>query len=218
MLSTNTRDVLLFAGQGSNQHLADPASVDGLKELLGEEQRLAFDSFLCQCRDAFQGEFNSTTPEEKSILEGEVRHAFNEPEALLVPPQSFQFHPIFEALTLYNRQVLELMLFQTQHSNHHVAEAAGICTGVLPAVIAASFLSYDSEDFVKSAVEGFRLAFWIGLRASLFCRHASGESWKNIPCVLGVFGISVEELEAKLASYTAQQRVSKLAHFNEKGY
>ncbi|KAK0615280.1 hypothetical protein B0T17DRAFT_647009 [Bombardia bombarda] len=91
------------------------------------------------------------------------------------------------------------MLYQGQKDPSQAPiETAGICTGVLPAILAASFSSYHSAQFQKAAVNGFRLAFWIGFRVSLFCRSAAGEMWQDHAWALSVFGISAEELEAKL--------------------
>lgn len=203
----NTRDVLIFASQGSSHHLTKPESSDGLRELLGEDEELAFDSFLNQCQKVFRTEIDSASPEEQSVLGVEARHTFTDPRAFIVPPKSFQSHPVFETITLYVRQVLELLLFESQKGGHHIIETAGICTGVLPAILAAAFSSYGSPDFIQAAVECFRLAFWIGLRAALFCRHASPELLNADPCVLSIFGVSAQKLEEKLADYSKDQSV-----------
>ncbi|KAH9894572.1 thiolase-like protein [Xylariomycetidae sp. FL2044] len=152
VVGDNSRDILVFSGQGSNQHLSDPRSATKLREILSEDQRSTYTSFLHQCRDAFQAEFESASHDEKSTLGRDVQLVFNDSNLLLIPPQSLQSHPVLEAISLYTRQVLELLVYQSRWGNHHLVEASGICTGVLPAALAASFVSYDSPDFVRSAV------------------------------------------------------------------
>ncbi|UKZ53503.1 hypothetical protein TrVGV298_007295 [Trichoderma virens] len=83
-----------------------------------------------------------------------------------------------------NSRVLELMLFQSHNECKTVIEASGICTGILPAILAASFVSYSSPNFIASAVELFRLTFWIGLRASLPSRFPPNVEWQKTPCIL----------------------------------
>lgn len=195
MSVTPNRHVLLFAGQGSHQYLANPAHVRAMTEQLLDEHLEAFWDFLCQCREAFHIELESTSDEERSTLEGSLKDAFQDAESFLSPPEAFRSHPVVETLSLYTHQVLELMLFQSHNECKTVIEASGICTGILPAILAASFVSYSSPNFIASAVELFRLAFWIGLRASLLSRPPPNIEWQKAPCLLSVFGISVEELE-----------------------
>ncbi|KAK7756912.1 polyketide beta-ketoacyl-synthase [Diatrype stigma] len=210
-MSTMTRDVLVFAAQGSSHHLSDHATVDRLIECLGEE-RDTFHLITQQCKDALYRELDSLTTEEKYNLGDAFYDSFKEPRSLLLPPQSISSHPVVETIALYLRQILELMLFASyQGRNHVLVETAGVCTGTFPAIIAGSFSSYNSEQFVEAVTESFRLAFWVGLRASLFCRRAAGESWKELPWVLSTFGVPVEEIREKLAKYNSLHGSCKAA-------
>lgn len=201
--STMTRDVLVFAAQGSSHHLSDHATVDRLIECLGEE-RSTFHLITQRCKDALYLEIDSLTLEERSILGDAFYDSFKEPRSLLLPPQSFSSHPVVETIALYLRQILELMLFASyQGRNHVLVETTGVCTGTFPAIIAGSFSSYNSDQFVEAVTESFRLAFWVGLRASIFCRRAAGESWKELPWVLSTFGLPVEEIKEKLSKYNS---------------
>jgi hypothetical protein len=211
MSSTTTRDVLVFAGQGSNQYLVSPATAQNLRELLGEEHDATFQLFLNQCRDALKEELASLTPEEQSFLGAEVVEAFSDSNSFLLPPSSFQSHALCETLNLYTYEILELLLVQCHQKNHHIVETSGICTGILPAILAASYTSYTSKDFLQAAVQGFRLAFWIGLRASLHCRRVSGEGWRETSSLLGVFGIKTEDVGEILQSYNRKVVSTHLA-------
>ncbi|RYP90821.1 hypothetical protein DL770_003082 [Monosporascus sp. CRB-9-2] len=179
MSPTATRDVLVFSAQGSSHHLSDNAKIDRLIEHLGEDGH-TFDLILGRCRDALYAELESLDAEEMSILGDGFQDAFREPKNLLLPPQFFQSHPILETITLYLRQILELMVYAScQNGNHLIVETSGVCTGVLPAIIASSFSSYTSDQFLDAVVESFRLAFWVGLRASLCSIFVDRVDWRG---------------------------------------
>ena len=199
--STVTRDVLVFAAQGSSHHLTDQPTVDKLIEFLGDDRDL-FHLILTRCRDALYVELENLEAEEKSILGRDFYDAFQDPSSLLLPPQSFGSHPVVETVALFLHQILELMLFASYHNGKHVvAETTGICTGILPAIIAGSFTTYSSDQYIQSVTESFRLAFWVALRTSMFCRRTAGESWMELPWCLSTFGLTAEEVEEKLAEY-----------------
>ncbi|KAL2163193.1 hypothetical protein VTH06DRAFT_5249 [Thermothelomyces fergusii] len=214
MAASYTRDILVFSGQGSKQHLVDAGAPDSLIGLLGEEQKEAYSTFLHGARDALVREHASARAD--GVSAGQVaavdEGAFEKTEYLLVPPARLQTHPIFETISLYVRQILELMLYQTQQLQqrrrrreaHVVSETTGICTGALAAILAAAFAAYDSDEFVRAAIEGARLAYWIGVRAaSLLEERGRQEEGSPSPssCVLGVFGVSEEKMDELLKEF-----------------
>lgn len=208
-MSPTGRDVLLFSGQGSNQHLANPQTVQGLLDLLNQENTQIFEGFLKSCRDAFHVEFAHAAPHEQRLLGHDLLQALDEPECLFIPPQQFQSHPIIETLSLYINQILELMLFQTHQNGHRVVEVAGVCTGTLPATLAGCFTSFVSDDFVAAAVQGFRLAFWIGLRATENAITTEVLGDIEATCVLGIFGSTLEVVQEILQSHPHGKHVSE---------
>ncbi|RYO74225.1 hypothetical protein DL763_010640 [Monosporascus cannonballus] len=128
MKPTATRDVLVFSAQGSTHHLSDHAKIDRLNEHLGEEKQ-TFDLILGRCRDALYAELESSDADEKSILGDGFQDAFQEPKNLLLPPQSFQSHPILETITLYLHQILELMVYASCRSGSHIiVETSALCS------------------------------------------------------------------------------------------
>lgn len=220
MSATYTRDILVFSGQGSKQHLVDAGAPDSLIALLGEKQKDAYSTFLRGAQDALLREYASTKTDPVSLgRDDQIEEAvFEKTENLLVPPSTLQSHPIFETVSLYMRQVLELMLYQTQQQEgraaHVVSETAGICTGSLGAILAAAFSSYDSDEFITTAIEGARLAFWIGARAASLLEERErleGPSGSS-SCVLGAFGVSEEKMEELLQGYAKESKVSAALH------
>lgn len=204
------RDVLIFPAQGSSQYLSDRDALNSLLANLGEQRHL-YEKFLKGCREELLGEFQALDDDERAALGDGFITSFPEPLSLLLPPQSAHSHPVAQTLALYLRQVLELVLYgYYAGENRVVVEVSGVCTGQLPAVLAGSFSTYTSDEFIQSATELFRVAFWIGLRASIYCWNIAGASWRESPWVLSVFGLSGEEVEEKLSKYAkAQDAVSR---------
>ncbi|KAK2598078.1 polyketide beta-ketoacyl-synthase [Conoideocrella luteorostrata] len=155
-----------LSGQGSSQHLTEFEATEALWESLREKQAIAFAQFVHASREALVEEAKNTTPAERCILGKQFQAFIDDAESLLKPSPPTHSRPVVETTSLYIRQVLELMAYQTQGSNAHVLETSGLCIGIPPAILAATFLSYDSQDLVLAAVGGVRLAFWIGLRGS----------------------------------------------------
>jgi hypothetical protein len=214
MADSHARDILVFAGQGSKQHLGNAGRApDSLREQLGQDQELAaiFSSFLDRARDVVRDEYSSNKADWSLGPAEEEEAFFEQSNNLLVPPPSLQLHPVFQTISLYTRHILALILYQSQRKTHHVVETTGVCTGVLPAILAAAFSSYASDAFVSAAVQGARLAFWIGVRAaSMYTEETPDDApdKNTCSCVLSVFGVSEEKMGELLKGYyTAENEV-----------
>lgn len=204
-MNTAPNDVLLFAGQGSKHHLSDRDSFNKLEKHLGQKKHL-LKLFLEQCQEAFRSEYDSLNPEEQEIL-GEDVHCFEDPELFLLPPKSFQSNPVIQSIALYVRQILELITYGSYDGiRPRVVEVTGVCTGVIPAALAAANPSYDSNEFLDSCIHGFRLVFWVGLRSAVFCRGMLGEHATDSAWVLCTFGWPSSEVEAALSKFQSQRQ------------
>lgn len=199
MVKTKTSsDVLLFAGQGSSAHLTTQTFID--LDNKPPELKALLDDFLQKCLTAFYAEFDALADDEKKIVGTGAKKDIDKPEALLTPPPLYQGSAVFESVTLYLHQLVDLILYKFQNGIEAVIETAGVCSGMLPAILAASFPSSISSQFIEYAVDGFRLAFWIGLRTSLFCHQASPDD-SHQPWALTVRGCSVEKLQDRVDEY-----------------
>ncbi|KND89106.1 putative sterigmatocystin biosynthesis polyketide synthase [Tolypocladium ophioglossoides CBS 100239] len=197
-------DILVFAGQGSDSHFSDRENLVKLRHRL-DGAREHFNAFLRGCRDAFHEAFESLHAEEKAVFEQDTAEHFRDPENLILPGPRFQSHPVFETTTLYVRQILELILYLQRHDKtSEPLEVTGVCTGILPAIIAAASPSYLSKPFINNAVDGFRVAFWIGLRVSIWCRTALADRWTCQPCLVTVFRLSPHVIAGFLESHNEQ--------------
>ncbi|GAP82674.1 putative polyketide synthase [Rosellinia necatrix] len=199
-------DILLFGGQGSKQHLSDRGAVAELERNLGEAKPL-FKLFLQQCLEAFYSECGNLTEKERTILGRDPSDFYENSEALLFPSEAIRSHPITETISLYIRQILELAVFAAQSDVYpRIIEVTGVCTGLIPAVLAASTLSYESEEFFGSALHGFRLAFYVGLRSVSVCYDLLDSQPQDSGWVLSTFGWPTGELEAALSEFRSQQQ------------
>ncbi|POR35294.1 Polyketide synthase [Tolypocladium paradoxum] len=197
-------DILVFAGQGSDSHFSDREKLAKLRHMLDGAQG-HFGMFLQGCRDAFHEAYESLHAEQKAIFEQDTAAHFRDPENLLQPGPGFQSHPVFETTTLYVRQILELMLYlQKRDKTSELLEVTGVCIGILPAIIAAASPSHLSKAFIITAVDGFRVAFWIGLRVSIWCRRALADRWTGQPCLVTVFKLSPNVIAGHLESHNNQ--------------
>ncbi|XXH03671.1 hypothetical protein Hte_010076 [Hypoxylon texense] len=182
-------DVLLFAGQGSKHHLSDRDSFNKWEKHLGQKKHL-LKSFLEQCQDAFRSEYDNLNPEERTILGEDVPCFFEDPELFLLPPKSFQSNPVIQSIALYARQILELIAYGSNDGiPPRVVEVTGVCTGVIPAALAAANSSYDSR-----------------LRSAVFCRGMLGDRATDSAWVLCTFGWPTSEVEAALAKFQSQRQ------------
>ncbi|KAI0437520.1 hypothetical protein F4803DRAFT_570691 [Xylaria telfairii] len=198
-------DILLFNGQGSKEHLSDRDTVVDLEKHLGEANSL-FQRFLQQCLDAFHIDCSNLTAKEQIVLGRDSSKFYENTEALLFPPEATRSHPIAETISLYIRQILELIVYSTQSKVHaRVIEVTGICTGLIPAVLAASTLSYESPEFLDSAVHGFRLCFWVGLRSASACHNLLGDGASGPAWVLSTFGWPTNKVQMALTEFSSQR-------------
>ncbi|KAJ8133352.1 hypothetical protein O1611_g271 [Lasiodiplodia mahajangana] len=198
-------DVLLFNGQGTKEHFFDQDTVAELKNHLGDAGS-SFELFLQQCLDAFYSECSDLNEKERMVLGCDPSKFYENPEALLFPPESIRSHPVAETISLYIRQILELVVYAAQSKVHpRIVEVTGVCTGLIPAVLAASTLSYESTEFLDSALHGFRLLFWIGLRSASACHDLNGDLAPHSTWVLSTFGWPIDELQTALTDFANDQ-------------
>lgn len=191
------KDIILFAGQGSTVLAFDKSSILSTSTIASR--------FVKSCHEAFLSDLESIPTEARSAVE-QTRKALTTPESLANPPPSLSADPIAQSVTLYVHQILDFISYTrsadpSQRAPLSPIETAGFCSGVLPAVIVALCPSPEADEFLETAVVGFRLAFWIGLRSALFCERVVDESSKHLPWSLTVRGLAAAEIERLLKEY-----------------
>ncbi|KAJ7634563.1 putative polyketide synthase [Roridomyces roridus] len=198
MSSLSNMDIPLFAGQGSSASTMARARTQALQDAQEAEGR----SLLRACFEAFHAELTSL---DSLDIDG---RDFDSPDSLLLN-HKYEGHPILSGTTLFLVHTLRYLRFVSEASGSKSpfadaltrvggAGILGFSSGILPAVVVAA--SGDLGSFIAHAVQGFRVAFWVGVRASMFRakslqQHASDE--ENAPwsfVVLGMGRVAAEEL------------------------
>ncbi|KAI4086904.1 MAG: hypothetical protein LQ344_007169 [Seirophora lacunosa] len=199
--TTKYHRVVLFGGQGSST-VFSAGTASASAEIIKRSTAAA--ALLSRCHLAFLEELadvDQHTPEGIGIEAG----SFNHVQHLLFPPSMYHQNGLIQATTLVLHQLLHY-LADIEDSNASftatfdlLLEASGLCSGLLPAVVVSC--SATPQDFVTNGVEAFRLAFWIGCRASVASQTTFRVLPGQLPASLAVAGLSVGELEEKLQVY-----------------
>ncbi|KAK8066684.1 Orsellinic acid synthase [Apiospora hydei] len=209
MAAFRDRYVLLFGGQGSSTIFSDTASTTVESDTRTSS---AANILLSRCHAAFLQEIRSLDERSQSQL-GIDLDLFAGPLALLKPATQYHSHAIIQATTIYLCQVLHY-LAEVEHMNvtfegffDQIQETAGFSSGLIPAAVASRSRTLD--DFVTTAVEGFRLAFWIACRTFLFGselekKQNTGDSAApEATASLVIRGFSADQVEYRLAQHYA---------------
>lgn len=183
--------IILFAGQGSNLSFDE-------RDILSKST--AATRFIEKCHKFLLAELQSLDPTEKLALE-RTTGLFSSPSSLINP--AVEDHPVVQGISLYVQQILSFFQYAKDPDVAHsrISESAGFCSGILPAVIVSLCPDPESADFLETAISGFRLAFWIGFRVSVYCKSLAGSNEKTSPWSLTIQGMSVSEVEELLTSY-----------------
>ncbi|KAL8961653.1 MAG: hypothetical protein Q9193_001821 [Seirophora villosa] len=197
--------VVLFGGQGSST-VFSAGTASASAEIIKRSTAAA--ALLSRCHLAFLEELadvDQNTPEGLGIEAGSFNHA----QHLLSPPSMYHQHGLILATTLVLHQLLHY-LADIEDSNASftatfdlLLEASGLCSGLLPAVVVSC--SATLQNFITNGVEAFRLAFWIGCRASVASQTTFRVLPGQLPASLAVAGLSVGELEEKLQVYNTMK-------------
>ncbi|KAJ3497537.1 hypothetical protein NLG97_g1826 [Lecanicillium saksenae] len=125
---------------------------------------------------------------------------FNEPETLIRPISKYHQNVVIQHTSLYLHHILAYIT--TSRELGTPIGAAGFCTGLLPAVVAATSQS-SIIALISQSHNFFQLALWIGIRSEQFrVNHLAGNSHNAnetalAPCSYVLEGVS-EEVAAEL--------------------
>ena len=201
---SNPRKVVLFGGQGS-QHLFSPQSAS--TAIADARSSSAAAILLSRCHAVFLEDLR-TIGSAKSKVFGDHSKLFVSPESLLCPDATFHDSPIIQSTTIALQQLLRYLSYATQSASSYadlwdqIQEAAGFCSGILPAAVVCA--SSSVEDYIEHAVQVFRLALWTGYRSAVYCEQLLGRPWKDLPWSLVTFGLDKDEVSARLENFKNQ--------------
>lgn len=194
---------LWFGGQGS-QELFSHSTVE--KASADARSSSAAISLTRRCFEAWKDEVQSLDPpaRTKHGLDG----VFTEPMDFFKLDMALHTHGVVQSTTICLYQLLRLLSVARTYSFGYsgflrdLSEVAGFCSGLLPAAVAAC--SSTENDLIDNGIEAFRLAFWIGVRSSIFSLGACGKLPPGTSYLLVVKNTSREEVQATIEHFNSQ--------------
>ncbi|KAI9672396.1 MAG: Type I Iterative PKS [Caeruleum heppii] len=201
MAQNGPEAIALFGGQGSLSLFSEKTSAVASSDAVSSA---AARLLLSSCHAAFLEEAVAASSDPTESVGVDVTH-FSRPDHLLKPDSNLQNNPVVQGTTLCLFQLLRYLSHVAASSSSfeyaadHLSEAAGFCSGVLPAAVVASCRT--ELEFVAAGVQAFRLAFWIGYRCAAYAEKTLGKQWNEIPWSLVVLGMRKEQLVQSLNDF-----------------
>lgn len=209
-MSPATLDIPIFAGQGTSG--ASAACTQALQDARSSSGT----TLLSACHEIFHNELASLPPDLLSLASIEISD-FESPESLLKAPGTrYERNPVISGTTLFLFQSLGYLSFiegsavaegsRTPFSDalKRTHSVLGFSSGILPACVAAS--SSDLISYISHSAQAYRLAFWVGIRAQIYCATVrddapgiginDGSPWSVV-----ILGVSKEEAEELLRPF-----------------
>ncbi|QPC71344.1 hypothetical protein HYE68_002096 [Fusarium pseudograminearum] len=209
------RRVVLFGGQGSRS-IFSPSTTSTAEQ--DAQSSTAGIILLSKCHVAFLREISSLDVQSRQILAIDPV-SFPTPRHLLQTADKYHTHPVLQATTIYLCQILRYLSHTLQQDDafeqcfERIEATAGFSSGILPAAVVACSSTID--EFVVSAVEGFRLAFWVAyysFRWSLLLAEQDGHNTsQDATMSLATRGLSRTQVEQVLYRMKAERGLQRMA-------
>ncbi|KAF9240177.1 putative polyketide synthase [Melanogaster broomeanus] len=204
--STKTIIVPLFSSQGSGRAMLEQANVQAVRDAAS-----AFGSLLLSsCLDAFLAELCVLSPEELD-QSGICPSDFSDPHSLLSPQPKYLKNRIVSGTFLFLAQVLRYQSYvQSTFTSHlsrdffqtnidHGVGVLGLSSGIYPACVVAA--SRNAFGYISTAVDVFRLVFWIEFRVLQFTRKMLREGPVDctLPWSVTCIGLTKADIQERIA-------------------
>ena len=197
---------LVLDGQG----LPAAISPQALQVALDDSKTPLGSAILLACYEAFTQEYNCLSSTERTACGIDLRH-ISTMEALLTLPKVYPSNAIVANTHLYLTQLLRFVAtslpgsFDSSNIPEEDAGILGFSTGMFAAVVIASGTSI--ANFIANAVEVYRSAFWLGLRAELYATATLGKSdiAPSSSWSLVTFGSSRKDIQAAVDRYNVER-------------
>ncbi|KAH0826248.1 putative polyketide synthase [Lanmaoa asiatica] len=214
MLTPDSNKIVLpvFAGQGTTRTSLRHAADQAIRDADSPTGSL----FLSSCLDVFLEELAALSPEELD-QSGICPSDFDGPRRLLTPDPKYVKNHIISANFLFLAQVMRYQSYvQTtsrsfldllKANTDHAAGVLGLSSGIFPACVVAA--SRNPLSYITTAVEIFRLVFWIGLRVSQFTRRLLKEKPVDptLPWSVVCFGLTKADVDQHIGRFEQKHRV-----------
>lgn len=197
-------DAFIFDGQGTAACTSSQTENIALRDA-----ELPLGSALLQaCFQAFTHEFASLSADDQACSGIDI-DAFKTPRALIEVPSRFRTHGIIANTNLYLIQLLRYLAnvdpssigAGVQDGSEILPSLVGFSTGMLAATVVATSDSIPS--FFVNAIETYKLAFWLGLRAQAYASSINGGEPVATPWSMVLFGSTREEIDDAVDAYNS---------------
>ena len=174
---------------------------------------------LDACFDAFHAELASLPASAEVVQQvGICANDFMHKSSLLCPErEEYLSNPVISGSTLLLLQVSKFLYYVEssaaprnnrldsllQHNAQYGVGVLGFSSGIIAATVVAA--SRTKLDFIRHAVEAYRLAFWIGVRSQLFrmsyTSNSTGIFQDFRPWALVIFALDRSAMQQALLSF-----------------
>ena len=192
--------IYLLGGQGT----AAVSSLQCVSTALQDAQQRSNQRLLDACQAAFVAEISSLSPEDLHKCSLDWVQSGQDVADILLVPSYLRTHPVFANVSLYIMHLLRLCtnvpLSDTAWQSTELGSPVflGFSTGMLAASVFAA--SSDPDALLNHAVQGLRLAFWLGYNAYLFSIKTSPSN-RDRPWSVVLIGCSKNDAAEAVSAY-----------------
>jgi malonyl CoA-acyl carrier protein transacylase len=210
---SSTVAVPLFPGQGSSPSAIAVALQQALHDIRSSNGQL----LLTSCHDAFIAEVLKLSEDELNQSRISLID-FRDPTSLLSNSSLYQNNPIFSSTSLFLIQVLRYLVhfsgssaeLNGRNDPDHSLGVAGFSSGIITACVVGASNSVIS--FMANAVEGYRLAFWIGVRSMQYrtkeLQSALGFPDTGLPWSVVCIGLTQADVLSFISDFETRVRAA----------
>lgn len=215
----STKIVLpVFAGHGTTRASLSHAADQAIRDAESPTGSL----LLSSCLDVFLAELAALSPAELDQC-GICPSDFDQPRRLLIPCPKYLQNHIFSGIFLFLAQVLRYQSYvhttfrsfpDTLKSNtSHAIGVLGLSSGVFSACVVAS--SRTPLSYITTAVEIFRLVFWIALRVLQFTRKLLVDKSVDatLPWSVACLGLAKDDIQQYITRFEEKARLKSCCRF-----
>ncbi|KAF9219881.1 putative polyketide synthase [Gyrodon lividus] len=203
--------VPVFSGQGSGRASLGQASDQAIRDAASHSGSL----LLSSCLDAFLAELRVLSPQELDQT-GISPSDFTHPHSLLSPHPKYTKNQIISGTFLFLTQVLRYQSYVQSTSRsglspeffktnlNHGVGILGLSSGIFPACVVAA--SDNPLTYITTAVQVFRLVFWIGFRVLQFTRKLLRDSPvdSTLPWSVACLGLTRADIQDHITRFEQQ--------------
>ncbi len=221
-------DVPVFGGQGT----AAANSPQARQQALLDASSPSGSVLLAACHATLHAELETLSSTELSQVNIDLSDFQTKESILALPTERYLHNAVISGTTLFLLQTLRYLAYidasvasngsltpfsdVLKPNSVHGVGVLGFSSGILPAAVVAT--SFSSVSFLSHAVEAYRLAVWIGVRAQIFRRTTlSGsfpEAVHSSPWSLVFLGLNKEDAEVAISDFAKVRSSSTILHLS----